>query len=109
MAKVVKGRGTKRTKADDVFPFDKENYYIMGVGLLFIVAGYIALAGGHVTGFRELTLAPLLLVIGYCVIIPIGIVYRKKAAPAPPAAQATSAQATPPQAAPAQSRSEVTR
>jgi hypothetical protein len=84
MAKVVKGKAAKRSKADEVFPFDKENYYIMGVGLLFIVAGYIALAGGHVTGFRELTLAPLLLVTGYCVIIPIGIIYRKKEVQQPP-------------------------
>jgi len=92
MAKVVKGKAVKKTKADEVFPFDRENYYIMGVGLLFIVAGYIALAGGHVTGFRELTLAPLLLVIGYCVIIPIGIIYRKKEVQQPPQSPASPAQ-----------------
>src|SRR5437867_5726924 len=84
MAKAVKGKVIKRSKADDVFPFDKENYYIMGVGLLFIAAGYVALAGGHVEGFRELTLAPLLLVIGYCVIIPLGIFYRKREDKQPP-------------------------
>jgi len=78
MAKVVKGRQAKKTKADGVFPFEKENYQIIGVGILFIVAGYIAMSGNVVEGFSQLTLSPLLLLIGYCVIIPIGIIYRKK-------------------------------
>jgi hypothetical protein len=45
-----------------------------------IVAGYIALSGDKVEGFLPLTLAPILLVLGYCVAIPLGIMYRKKSA-----------------------------
>ena len=82
MAKVVKGKHSKRAKVDDIFPFERENFIIMGIGLLVIVAGYIALSGNTVEGFSQLTLAPLLLVLGYCVIIPIGIMYRKKEKPA---------------------------
>jgi hypothetical protein len=78
MAKIVKGRQARKTKADGVFPFEKENYQIIGVGILFIIAGYITMSGNVVEGFSQLTLSPLLLLLGYCVIIPIGIIYRKK-------------------------------
>jgi len=78
MAKVEKGKVAKKPKRDDIFPLEKENFVIIGVGLLVIVLGYIALSGNSVDGFRQLTLAPILLLIGYCVIVPIGIMYRKK-------------------------------
>ncbi len=80
MAKVVKSK-QKKSKTDHIFPLERENFIIMGVGLLFIIVGYFALSGNVVEGFSQLTLAPLLLVLGYCVIIPIGIMYRKKEKP----------------------------
>ena len=51
-------------------PFTRKNYYIFAVGLATVIVGYIALAQGSIT------LAPILLVLGYCVIIPIAILYR---------------------------------
>lgn len=81
MAKAVKGKLGKKSKADGIFPFEKENYRIIGVGILFIIAGYIAMSGNVVEGFSQLTLSPILLLIGYCVIIPVGILYRKKEKP----------------------------
>jgi hypothetical protein len=53
------------------------NFKIIGVGIVVIILGYLALSEGAVEGFLPLTVAPVLLVIGYCVILPIGIVYRK--------------------------------
>ncbi|MEO0232304.1 MAG: DUF3098 domain-containing protein [candidate division WOR-3 bacterium] len=53
-------------------PFKKENYIIMGIGLAFIILGYIFLAIG------DITISPILLTLGFCVIIPIGIIYKKK-------------------------------
>lgn len=55
---------------DGRLPFTRKNYYIFAVGLLAIIAGYIALGQGSIT------LAPILLVLGYCAIIPIAILYR---------------------------------
>jgi hypothetical protein len=81
MAKAAKAKLVKKSRADDVFPLERENFLILGLGLLVIVAGYIALAGNSVDGFRQVTLSPILLVLGYCVIIPVGLVYRKKAKP----------------------------
>jgi hypothetical protein len=78
MAKAVKVKAGKKSKADGVFPLERENYIIIAVGLLFIVLGYVALSGNSVDGFSQLTIAPLLLLVGYCVIIPIGILYKPK-------------------------------
>ena len=75
MAKVEKVR-TKKSKTDDIFPLERENFIILGVGLLFIVLGYIALSGNVVDGTRQLTLAPILLLLGYCVIIPWSIIAK---------------------------------
>jgi hypothetical protein len=52
---------------------------ILGAGILLIVAGYIAMLEGSVEGFLPLVLSPILLVTGYCIVIPIGIMYRKSA------------------------------
>ena len=78
MAKIEKGKQLKKGKQDATFPLERENFAILGVGLLCIVLGYVALSGNTVEGFRQLTLAPILLLLGYCVIIPLGIMYRKK-------------------------------
>lgn len=48
----------------------KKNYVIMGIGLATIVAGFISLSAGSIT------LAPLLLVVGYCVLIPLGLLLK---------------------------------
>ena len=49
-------------------PFGRRNYLLMGAGLAAIIIGYIALGSGSIT------LAPILLVLGYCVLFPLGIV-----------------------------------
>jgi len=60
-----------KRKADGGFPFGKKNFILFGIGLVVIVAGFIALAAG------DITLAPILLVVGYCVLIPIAILADK--------------------------------
>lgn len=74
MAKVRKKTGKK---FEVIFPLEKENYIIIGIGLLVIILGYIALSVQTVKGFFPLVLAPILLVLGYCIIIPFGILYKK--------------------------------
>ena len=59
-------------------PFGSRNYIWLGIGLITIVLGYISLAQGPVNSFWSLTLAPILLVIGYCVLIPIGLLLKNK-------------------------------
>jgi hypothetical protein len=58
--------------------FKKINYIIFLIGILFIVAGYIIMATGTVNSFQSLTLAPIMLFIGYVVVIPVALIYRPK-------------------------------
>ncbi|MBI5473974.1 MAG: hypothetical protein HY961_16680 [Ignavibacteriae bacterium] len=79
MAKAVRRGDSSRRRAtkDDRLPLGKANFMIIGVGLAVILIGYLALANGPIEGFLPLVLAPILLVLGYCVIIPLGILFKK--------------------------------
>ncbi len=54
-------------------PFTKRNWTLFFLGVALIVLGYLFLRVPPAEGFFSLTLAPILLVIGYCVLIPIAI------------------------------------
>jgi len=58
--------------------FNKTNYVIFLVGLLLIVGGYIIMALGEVDSIQSITLAPIMLFLGYVVVIPIALIYRSK-------------------------------
>ena len=78
MAKPIRKKDARRKSfKDDVLPLAKENFVIIGIGLLVILGGYLAMLEGSVEGFLPLVVAPILLVIGYCVIIPLGILYKR--------------------------------
>ena len=81
MAKVSKEKeklSKRKVKKFEILPLEPINYKIMIAGILIIIAGYIALGTEPWDGFVALTIAPILLLIGYCVVIPIGIIYRAK-------------------------------
>lgn len=59
-------------------PFTAENYYFFFAGLATIIVGYICMATGPVYGFLSLTVSPIIVCIGYLVLIPLALVYRKK-------------------------------
>lgn len=58
-------------------PFTRKNWILFGVGMVVIAAGYGFLRVPPVDGFMSLTLAPLLLVVGYCVLVPAAILVRE--------------------------------
>ncbi len=88
MARIETKTSPKRKSIIESLPFTKSNYQILGLGLLVIVLGYVALAQPPWNGTMALDVAPILLVLGYCVLIPLGILFRKKPAadvkPTPP-------------------------
>ncbi|HVP07373.1 MAG TPA: hypothetical protein VMS71_05975 [Candidatus Acidoferrum sp.] len=49
------------------WPFTKTNYLMLGVALVVIIIGFVLLGSGSIT------LAPLLLVAGYCVLVPLAL------------------------------------
>ncbi|HSG99455.1 MAG TPA: hypothetical protein VLB27_05360 [candidate division Zixibacteria bacterium] len=70
------------SKQEMSWPFGKKNYLYFAAGMVSIILGYITLANTAVdpnpdeggAGQLFLTLSPLLLVLGYCVLIPISII-----------------------------------
>jgi len=70
--KVKPGKKRPPRQKKSSFIFTRKNYLTLVAGLVVIIAGFITLRMGSIT------LAPLLLVLGYCVIIPIGILLRPK-------------------------------
>jgi len=73
MAKIV-----KRPAAAKELPFGKKNLYILGIGLAVLVIGYILMAQPPVNGFISRTLAPIVVVLAYVIIIPYAILYGRK-------------------------------
>lgn len=60
-------------------PFTRRNWILFLVGLAVIALGYVLLRIPPVDGFLSLTAAPILLVAGYCVILPAAILVRHRA------------------------------
>ena len=60
--------------------FSKVNYIIFGIGLLFIIIGYFIMAQGpeKVDSFSSIYLAPIILFLGYIILIPFSLVYKPK-------------------------------
>jgi len=71
-------RSQKHKPAVHTLPLAKRNYQILGGALLCIAAGYLALLQKPWDGFLPLIVAPVLLVLGYCILVPLGILYRRK-------------------------------
>lgn len=66
-----RGAGQRPIEPPNVeLPFGRKNYLIFGVAALVILAGYVALSNGSIT------LAPILLLLGYLILIPIGILAK---------------------------------
>jgi hypothetical protein len=58
--------------------FKKANYIIFLIGIFLIVGGYVLMSTGSVNSFQSLTLAPLMLFLGYIIVIPLALIYRPK-------------------------------
>jgi hypothetical protein len=78
---VRKSSARRKSSKEEKLPLGKQNFAIIGVGIAVIIGGYLAMLEGSVEGFLPLVVAPILLVLGYCVIIPFGILYKKSYIP----------------------------
>ena len=66
-------RTPRRPPETDIgFSWGTTNTVLLGLGVAALVAGYLALARGSIT------LAPILLVSGYCGLIPASLLWRKR-------------------------------
>jgi fumarate reductase subunit D len=77
----------KEEQSNMVFAFNKTNYTILVAGLLVLIIGFLLMVGGGsddpevfsdaIFGFRRLTLAPILILLGYLIEM-FAIMYRPK-------------------------------
>ncbi len=69
-------------------PFESMNIYIVLAGVAVIALGYFIMGSGDALSSTSLNVSPIILLIGYLIVLPMGIMYgakRKKAASAPAA------------------------
>jgi hypothetical protein len=57
---------------------DKKNIFLIAGGILLLVIGFLCLATGPADNPISLTVAPLILVLAYMVVIPVGILFNYK-------------------------------
>ena len=62
----------------DGWSYDKDNYILFSAGIIAIILGYIIMATGDTYSFQSLSFAQILLFIGYIILIPIALLYKKK-------------------------------
>ena len=65
-SKKSNGNGKEEVK----WPYGTKNYYLFAAALVVIIVGFFALAKGSIT------LAPILLVLGYCVLLPLALILK---------------------------------
>jgi hypothetical protein len=58
------------------WPYKRKNYVLFGVGVFAIIVGYLIMFLGDVNSFQSLVISPLLLLLGYLVIIPVALLYK---------------------------------
>lgn len=76
-----RSQAQRRKPARNPLPYSRRNWTFLGAGLGTILIGYLCLSQPPVDGFMSLTLAPVLLVIGYCVLIPVGLLLGESKKP----------------------------
>jgi|TARA_B100001093_G_scaffold285641_1_gene272850 hypothetical protein len=60
-----------------LWPYKRKNYLLFGVGVFVIIVGYLIMYLGEVNSFQSLVISPLLLLVGYLVIIPIALLSKQ--------------------------------
>jgi hypothetical protein len=69
-----------KDSSDDLFEswsYDKENYILFAVGIITVILGYVIMALGETYSFQSLSVAPVFLFIGYLILIPVSLIYKK--------------------------------
>ncbi|NQX81155.1 MAG: DUF3098 domain-containing protein [Flavobacteriaceae bacterium] len=84
----MKNNNMKKTKNKPEFLFEKKNYQVMLIGLVFIAVGFVLMSGGgsdnaeefnpDIYNFQRIRLAPLLILIGFGIEIYAIILKAKK-------------------------------
>lgn len=74
----LKSKKQRKEQSHLHFAMTSKNYMIIGAGILTIIIGYVFMSENSVSGFLPTVIAPILLIFGYCVLVPFGILYKDK-------------------------------
>ena len=84
MAVKTKKKNVKTSAKSLPSPFsiywEKTNYLLFGLGMLLIILGFYFMGQGEWNSSSSLVISPILLFLGFVVVMPASILYRKKAA-----------------------------
>lgn len=82
MSKVKKNVRTVKKSYPSPFSiyWEKENYYFLFGGIGLLLVGYYVMSLGNWDNGLSLNLSPVLLLIGYALVLPAAIFYRKNKA-----------------------------
>lgn len=84
MAVKTKKKNVKTSVKSLPSPFsiywEKTNYLLFGLGMLLIILGFYFMGQGEWNSSSSLVISPILLFLGFVVVMPASIFYRKKAA-----------------------------
>ena len=78
MSNKFKNKNPENGKIPDTWTFTNITYIIFLIGLLMIFTGYITMANGEVYSNQSLIISPLMLFIGYIILIPFALLYKRK-------------------------------
>jgi len=83
MATKTKKKNVKTVSAKSIpSPFniywEKANYILFGLGLFLIVVGFYFMGQGEWDSSSSMVISPILLFLGFVVVVPASILYRKK-------------------------------
>ncbi|MFZ2322271.1 MAG: hypothetical protein WAV89_01100 [Ignavibacteriaceae bacterium] len=82
MAVKSKKKNVKTVKKSIPSPFniywEKTNYLLFGLGILIIIVGFYFMSLGEWNSTPSMVISPILLFIGFVIVIPASIFYRKK-------------------------------
>ena len=54
-----------------------KNYILFSFGILILTVSYFLMASGSVNSFQSLVISPILLILGYLVVIPVALLYKE--------------------------------
>ena len=77
--KNVKTGSTKSLPSPFNIYWEKTNYILFGLGMFLIVIGFYFMGQGEWDSSSSLVISPILLFLGFVVVMPASILYRKKA------------------------------
>ena len=78
MSKLFYNSKKTTTPLFNEWSFSKRNYLLFFAGILFIIIGYIIMSSGETYSFQSLSIAPIMLFIGYIILIPASLIYRRR-------------------------------